>query len=123
MPIQCLAIRAFQLPNGEIDTEELEAFLDRTAGPSQWLMTSVWMFTRAPAPPVASLMTVPVICPEAAATRISLAECEDRPPRILGEHLVGAVELRGWRWVATQVYPQFRGRFPWELQRQTVCHA
>jgi hypothetical protein len=79
-------------------------------------MTSVWLFARAPVVIRPRFMCVPVICPEAVATRISLAECEDRLPRVFGEHVVGAVELRGWRWVAGQVYPQFGGRFPWEVE-------
>lgn len=60
---------------------------------------------------------VPVICPETAATRLNLADCEDhRAQRVFGEHVVGAVELRGWRWVAAQVYPppDGMGVFPWE---------
>jgi hypothetical protein len=115
-------VRAFQLGDGEIDTDELEGFLDRTAGPRQWLMTSVWLFACPPVVIRPRFMSVPVICPEASATRLKLAECEDRPARVFGEHLVGEVELRGWRWVAGQVHPQFSGRFPWELHAQDARH-
>lgn len=86
-------------------------------------MTSVWLFARAPVVVRPRFMSVPVICPEASATRLKLAECEDRPPRLFGEHVIEAVELRGWRWVAAQVYPQFGGRFPWELEARAACHA
>lgn len=121
--IHCLAIRVQRRADGEIDTAELEDFLDQTAGPSQWLTTSVWMFARPPVVMRPGFMSVPVICPEVVASRINLAEREDRPPRVFGEHVVGAVELRGWRWVAGQVYPQFGGQFPWELETRQVSHA
>ena len=112
-----------RLWNQEIDTDELETFLDLNAGPCRWLMTSVWMFAREPVVMRPCFTSVPVICPEPVASRLNLAECEDRPPRLFGEHVVGAVEMRGWRWVAKQVYPQFGGRFPWELEERAVRHA
>ena len=86
-------------------------------------MTSVWMFARPPIAPSPGIVTVPVICPKPIATRVNLAECEDRQPRVFGEHIVSNLELRGWRWVAAQVYPQFDGWFPWELEARTVYHA
>lgn len=86
-------------------------------------MTSVWMFAREPVVMRPCFRSVPVICPEPVAARVTLSECEDRPPRVFAEHVVGTVELRGWRWVAGQVYPQFGGRFPWELEAQAAHHA
>lgn len=80
-------------------------------------MTSVWMFARAPQVMRPGFLTVPVICTEQIAARLNLAECEDdRPQRVYCEHVVGAVELRGWRWVAAQVFPRSDGLgvFPWE---------
>lgn len=78
-------------------------------------MTSIWMFAREPVVMRPCFQSVPVICPAPVAIRVQLSECEDRPPRVFGEHVVGAVELRGWRWVARQVHPKFGGRFPWEM--------
>ena len=75
------------------------------------------MFARAPVIMRPGFISVPVLCPSEAATRLNLTECEDhRPQRVYGEHVVGAVELRGWRWVAAQVYPRADGMgvFPWE---------
>lgn len=121
-PVHCLAIRVRCVWNQEIDTDELETFLDLNAGPCRWLMTSVWMFAREPVVMRPAFASVHVICPEPVAARLNLAECEDRPPRLFGEHVVGAVELLGWRWVAKQVYPQFGGRFPWELEApEALC--
>lgn len=80
-------------------------------------MTSVWMFARAPQVMRPGFLSVPVICMEQIAARLTLADCEDdRPQRVYGEHVVGAVELRGWRWVAAQVFPRADGMgvFPWE---------
>ncbi len=86
-------------------------------------MTSVWMFAPEPVVMRPRFTSVPIICPEPVAVRVNLAECEDRPPRVFGEHVVGPVELRGWRWVAAQVYPLFGGRFPWELEARAVHNA
>ena len=90
-------------------------------------MTSVWMFARAPAVMRPAVATVPVICPADAAVRLNLADCEDdRPQRVIEEHVVGEVELRGWRWVAAQVYPRRdqQGVFPWEVSSGGVVgHA
>lgn len=122
-PIHCLAVRVRRRWDEQIDTNELEDFLDQTAGPNRWLMTSLWMFARQPVVMRPCFQSVPVICPVSVAARLSLNDCEDRPQRIFGEHVVGAVELRGWRWVAGQVYPQFGGQFPWELEGQVVQHA
>jgi hypothetical protein len=78
-------------------------------------MISVWMFARAPSIIPPGVVSVPVICPADVASRLHLTDCEDRPRRVYADHAVDAVELRGWRWVAGQVYPRFGGRFPWEL--------
>lgn len=121
-PIHCLAVGA-HLVRGEADAEELEHFLDLTAGPSQWLMTSVWMFARPPLRSRPDLVSVPVICSELGSRRLRSFGPKDR---LHGEHLVGAVELRGWRWVAARVYPRADGRgvFPWELPAERrVLHA
>jgi hypothetical protein len=85
-------------------------------------MTSVWMFAREPVVVRPCFQSVPVICPESIARRVTLSDCEDRPPRVFGEHAVGAVELRGWRWIAGQVYPQFGGKFPWEMTAAGRIH-
>lgn len=121
--IHCLAIGVYLRDNGDIDNKELEGFLDQQAGPGQWLMTSVWMFARPPVltrPPIES---VPVICPETAASRVNLSCSGSQPQRILRQHVVGAVELRGWRWVAKQVFPEFGGQFPWEREVRAVQHV
>lgn len=80
-------------------------------------MTSVWMFARAPLVMRPGFFSVPVICTEQIAARLTLADCEDdRQQRVYGEHVVGTVEMRGWRWVAAQVFPRPDGMgvFPWE---------
>jgi hypothetical protein len=123
-PIHCLSIRALRKRAGQIDSQELEVFLDQTAGPNAWLMISVWLFARAPEPAPPGLQCVPVICPEPAAARLNLADCEDhRTQRVYGEHIVGAVELQGWRWMAAQVYPQSGGQFPWEFEARALQNA
>lgn len=81
-------------------------------------MTSVWMFACAPAVMRPGVLIIPIVCPADAAARLNLADCEDDlPQRVHGEHQVGDVELRGWRWVAAQVYPGaiVKGSFPWEV--------
>jgi hypothetical protein len=100
-----------------MDSQELEDFLNQTAGPNAWFMTSVWMFARAPQIMRPGFMTVPIICPKEMAAQLTFADQQnDRPRRVYGEHVVGAVELRGWRWVAAQVFPRpdAKGVFPWE---------
>ena len=80
-------------------------------------MTSVWMFARVPQVMRPGFFSVPVIVPEDVASRLNLIECEDRrTQRVYGEHVVGAVEMRGWRWAAAQVFPRSDGMgvFPWE---------
>jgi hypothetical protein len=86
------------------------------------------MFARAPLVMRPGFLSVPVIVPEDVAARLNLIECEDRrTQRIYGEHVVGAVEMRGWRWVAAQVFPRSDGMgvFPWESVAATgrALHA
>ena len=78
--IICHAIRAYRLPNGEIDTHELEDFLNNVAGPDAWFMTSVWMFSRAPAVIRPGFHSVPVICPKPASNRLMRRDRESREP-------------------------------------------
>ena len=67
------------------------------------------MFAPAPMVMRPGFASVPVICPEPTAMRLSLADCEDhRPQRVYGEHVVGAVELAGWRRLVRG------GLLPWE---------
>jgi hypothetical protein len=115
-PVHCLAVEVVLDQAGEIDASELERFLDRHVGRNCWFTTSAWIFARAPVMTRTDFVSVPVICPEPVAARLNLTVRVDRPPRIFSEHVVGAVELRGWRWVAGQVWPQLGGRFPWELE-------
>jgi len=72
-------------------------------------MCPIWMFAPAPMVMRPGFASVPVICPERIAMRISLADCEDhRPQRVFGEHVLAAAELAGWRRLARE------GLFPWE---------
>ena len=114
--ISCLAIRAYRLANGEIDTKEIERFLTGSAGPSQWLATVEWLFTPPPISTRPGLLTVPVVCPERAASRIKIAAIDEQ--RVHGEHIVAGTERRQWEWLAFQVRPTPNGRgyFPWEGQ-------
>ena len=103
--IHCLAICLKIIPYGEIDTQELEQFLDLAAGESSWLMLSIWAFALAPEVPEA-IQTVPVIMPEPTAARIKLTELDDgREQRVYGCHEVGPVELWSRRFVAATVLP------------------
>ena len=86
-------------------------------------MTSVWMFAREPVVMRPGFSSVPVICVSNAAAQVTLRDAEGGPQRVFGEHVVGNVELRGWRWVASQVFPQLGGQFPWELEARATCHA
>lgn len=118
-PIHCLAILARTLPNGEIDAEELEQFLEETAGDNCWLMMSVWAFALAPEVESCGSKVVPVICPEETAIWMRLADqLSEDSPRIVGEHAVGEVELRGWRYIAATVLPNDDGKglFPWKIE-------
>ena len=69
-PIHCLAIRAYRRCGSGIDTLELEDFLDETAGPNAWFMTSVWMFTQATVMRP-GFLSVPVICTEQIAAQLT----------------------------------------------------
>lgn len=110
----CLAVQVLRHRDGQIDTNELAAFLDETAGPGQWLMATEWLF-RAP-PPLfrPGALTVPVVCPGDAARRIRVADAEHE--RVHHADVIADAELRRWRWVAFQRRPDpgGRGLFPWE---------
>ena len=112
-PLRCLAVRFQQDAKGEIDSTELENYLNRVVGPSQWLSTTQWLFIE---PPSAEdeAATVPVVVPERIVGR---AIRNDGPlRRIIFDHRTTPAETRKWRWVASQVAPnpEGQGRFPWE---------
>ncbi|WP_341022415.1 hypothetical protein [Brevundimonas diminuta] len=113
-PLRCLAVRFQQDAKGEIDSTELENYLNRVIGPDQWLSTTQWLFIE---PPSAEdeAATVPVVVQERIVGR---AIQNDRPSlRILFDHRTSPSETRKWRWVAFQVAPnsEGQGRFPWEM--------
>lgn len=114
-PLRCLAVRVVLDETGEIDGIEMEAFLNDVAGPHRWLSTTEWLFLE---PPVeaAGEITVPVVVPEAVATKAILADLTTEPNRIVFDHQVSPAEVRKWRWVAFQVAPNSHGQgyFPWE---------
>ena len=113
-PVQCLAIRVYRRNSCEIDTDELVEFLDATAGPHQWLMTAHWLFRAPPIETRPGLITIPVVCPEAAAERLKASRHGQQ--RVLDSEVIFETELRQWQWVAYQVHPNpgGRGYFPWE---------
>jgi hypothetical protein len=85
-------------------------------------MLSLWIFAREPDADPPNRLIVPVICPQEAAMRINLADCEDgRERRVIREHIVAPVELRGWRFVSSSVFPNptCKGLFPWEIAART----
>ncbi len=113
-PLRCLAVRVVFDATGEIDSTELENYLNRVVGPSQWLSTTQWLFIEPPSPEDEAI-TVPVVVQERIVGR---AIQNDRPClRILFDHRTTPAETRKWRWIAFQVAPnpQGQGRFPWEL--------
>lgn len=114
-PLRCLAVRAVVDEAGEIDGLELELFMNRVAGPHQWLSTTEWLFTDPPAE-AAGKVTVPVVVPEAIAIKAILADLTNQPQRILFDQATSSGQTRKWRWVSFQVAPnqQGQGRFPWE---------
>lgn len=114
-PLRCLAVRVVLDETGEIDGIEMEAFLNEVAGPHQWLSTTEWLFVEPPME-AGKGVTVPVVIPEAVATKAILADLTTEPNRIVFDHQVSPAEARKWRWVAFQVAPnpQAQGYFPWE---------
>ena len=113
-PLRCLAVRFQQGAKGEIDSTELENYLDRVVGPNQWLSTTQWLFIEPPSREDEAI-TVPVVVPERIVGR---ALRHDGPRRrILFDHRTTPAETRKWRWVAFQVAPnpEGQGRFPWEV--------
>lgn len=112
-PLRCLAVRVVYDATGEIDSTELENYLNRVIGPNQWLSTTEWLFIEPPSPEDEAV-TVPVVVPERLVGR---AIQNDRPSlRIIFDHRITPAETRKWRWVAFQIAPnaQGQGRFPWE---------
>lgn len=115
LPLRCLAVHVVLDAKGEIDSLELEVFLNEVAGRNQWLSTTEWLF-REPPTEAGAWVTVPVVMPEAVAVRAILKDMANEPPRILFDHQTSPSERRKFRWVAFQVAPnpQGQGRFPWE---------
>lgn len=113
--LRCLAVRVVVDEAGEIDGLELELFMNKVAGPHQWLSTTEWLFISPPAE-AAGEITVPVVVPDAVAIKAILADITNEPQRILFDHATSPGESRKWRWIAFQVSPneQYRGYFPWE---------
>lgn len=112
-PLRCLAVRVVFDAKGEIDSTELESYLNRVVGQSQWLSTTLWLFIEPPSPEDEAV-TVPVVVPERIVGR---AIKNDGPRRrILFDHRTTSAETRKWRWVAFQIAPnpEGQGRFPWE---------
>ncbi|MGX1802016.1 hypothetical protein ACWIDJ_06770, partial [Brevundimonas naejangsanensis] len=62
-PLRCLAVRVVFDATGEIDSTELENYLNRVVGPSQWLSTTQWLFIEPPSPEDEAI-TVPVVVQE-----------------------------------------------------------
>jgi len=114
-PLRCLAVRAVVDEAGEIDGLELELFMNKVAGPHQWISTTEWLFTDPPAE-AAGEITVPVVVPEAIAIKAILADITNEPQRILFDQATSSGLTRKWRWVSFQVAPnpQGLGKFPWE---------
>lgn len=114
-PLRCLAVRVIFDDAGEIDGLELESYLNDVAGSHQWLSTTEWLFVDPPTE-AGGKVTVPVVVPEATATKAILADLTSEPNRIVFDHQVTPAEARKWRWVAFQVAPnpQGQGYFPWE---------
>jgi len=112
-PLRCLAVRFQRDAKGEVDSTELENYLNCVIGPHQWLSTTQWLFMEPPSPEDEAV-TVPVVVPERLVGR---AIQKDRPSlRIIFDHRTTPAETRKWRWVAFQIAPnaQGQGRFPWE---------
>ncbi len=112
-PLRCLAVRVVFDAKGEIDSTELEKYLNRVVGQSQWLSTTQWLFIEPPSAEDEEI-TVPVVVPERIVGR---AIRNDGPRRrILFDYRTTSAETRKWRWVASQIAPnpEGQGRFPWE---------
>lgn len=114
-PMRCFALRVDVLPNGDIDINSVEWFLNNAIGPDQWLMTTEWLFSEPPdleqhGP------TVPVLVPEEVAVRLVLTDLEGPIQRVVSDHPVVGVEARRWRWAAfvTEPNDEGQGRFPWQ---------
>lgn len=115
-PLRCLAVVVSCDAAGEIDTLELESFMNYVAGPGQWLSTGEWLFVEPPQTSPGQI-TAPVAVPESVAVRAILADLTNEPTRIFSDHAMTPGEIRKWRWAAHQVdpRPQGQGVFPWEV--------
>jgi hypothetical protein len=113
--LRCLTVRAVVDERGDIDGLELELFMNRVAGPHQWLSTTEWLFVEPPVE-VAGEITVPVVCPENVAVRAILADLTNEPRRILFDLPTTGAETRKWRFIAfcSATNIQGKGVFPWE---------
>lgn len=111
--LRCLGVRFPQDADGEIDSTELEVYLNRVLGPNQWLSTAQWLFIEPPSPEDEA-DTIPVVVPERIVSRAFRNDGARR--RILFDHRTTSAETRKWRWVAFQIAPnpEGQGRFPWE---------
>ena len=115
LPLRCLAVRVTHDATGEIDTLELEAFLNEVAGSGQWITADQWLFIDPPAEAIGEI-TLPVVMPLAAATRAVLNDLTNEPARIVTDHQTTPSETRRWRWLASQIQSFAAGKtlFPWE---------
>jgi hypothetical protein len=78
-------------------------------------MTTSWIFGRGPQIVRPGFASVPVLSPADVAMRLTLSDCSDRARRVFGDHLVGGVELAGWRCTSAGRRVRSGGRFPWEM--------
>ena len=118
IPLRCLSVRVRQAPDGEIDCLELGQYLDEVAGRGEWISTSGWLFTDAPAATFGYL-TLPVVTSDDTAVRVIVADLGASERRIIYDHAVFGAEARRWRWLAFQNNPNSQGKgfFPWEIAR------
>lgn len=115
LPLRCLAVRVTHDTSGEVDTLELEAFLNEVAGSGQWISADQWLFKDPPLE-VGYEITLPVVMPVPAATRAVLNDLTNDPPRIVTDYQTTPTETRRWRWLASQIQSFAAGKtlFPWE---------
>lgn len=114
-PLRCVAVRVTHDATAEIDSLELEVFLNDIPGQDQWIGADQWLFADPPAE-VESEATLPVVMPVAAANRAVLNDLTGERPRIVTDYQTSPAEIRRWRWLAFQQSPNSTGkvRFPWE---------
>lgn len=114
-PLRCLAVSAVLDEAGEVDGNELEAFLNHVVGRHQWLSTTEWLFVEPPAE-AEGHVTVPVVIPEGRAVQAILNDLTNEPQRIIFDLPTTPAETRKWRFIAFTNAPNNfgQGRFPWE---------